>query len=226
MRFILCLIAALSACPAHAVLYQSDWLAPGDGLLTFDSSTSREWLDLSETLLENFASPGMLLEEGYQLVVDQTSQGGIFEEFEVSGEMQATQLALSAGLTLNETEFVINGEPADQLLRLIGTTGTAPEPGRNLFSGLIDATGTIGALELQTRLAFDVSSEPEEGLFGRAVARVTDGYVVGSDLFPSGDSRFGVLLSRQAVPEPGAIAGMGLAFYCAFAVRRRGLGGG
>ena len=38
----------------HAAVLERDWLTPGDGLLTYDTVTGREWLDLPVTLLSQY----------------------------------------------------------------------------------------------------------------------------------------------------------------------------
>ena len=51
MTHILKLAAALAlvlaAVQSQAAVFERDWLAPGDGLLTYDDVNKREWLDLS-----------------------------------------------------------------------------------------------------------------------------------------------------------------------------------
>ena len=63
--FLLILLATL---PLHAAVVEHDFLAPGDGLLTYDDVNQREWLDLSYayTSLDNIKSkmvPGEFLED-------------------------------------------------------------------------------------------------------------------------------------------------------------------
>ena len=42
--------------PVSAEVFERDWKAPGDGLLTHDDVNGREWLDLSVSRLINFRS--------------------------------------------------------------------------------------------------------------------------------------------------------------------------
>ena len=81
-----------------AAIFERDLLTPGDGLLTFDDVNKREWLDLSESLLEQF--PGDNLEENYQSVVTETGVRGIFEGFSVAKGDDAEALAISAGIDI------------------------------------------------------------------------------------------------------------------------------
>lgn len=48
VTFLICTAAILPA--LHAAVSERDFLAPGDGLLTYDDVNHREWLDLPETL--------------------------------------------------------------------------------------------------------------------------------------------------------------------------------
>jgi len=65
-----------------AGVLERDWQTPGDGLLTFDDVSQREWLDLSQTIMDLF--PGSTLEEKFQSVVAETAPGGMFADFTVA----------------------------------------------------------------------------------------------------------------------------------------------
>jgi len=63
----LALTIVLAAHRCRAAVSDRDWMAPGDGLLTYDDVNQREWLDLSETILEKF--PGTAYEDRYETIV-------------------------------------------------------------------------------------------------------------------------------------------------------------
>ena len=113
------LLGSLLASWATAAVFERDLVTgSGDGLLTFDDVSNREWLDLTETQLFNF--PGDTLEEQYQAVVAQTNPGGIFDDFTVAKEADVFALAESAGIDTSTTNFDTNQAAADSLISLLG----------------------------------------------------------------------------------------------------------
>jgi hypothetical protein len=49
LRIAAYLVLSVAATQAEAAVFERDWKAPGDGLLTYDDVNQRVWLDLSET---------------------------------------------------------------------------------------------------------------------------------------------------------------------------------
>ncbi|MCA9232407.1 MAG: hypothetical protein KDA57_17290 [Planctomycetales bacterium] len=84
---------SLLALPLRAAVIESDFLAPGDGLLTYDDVHHREWLDLTQTSLNS-------------LIVIQTAMlpGGLYEGFSFATLKDVEELALSAGVPWQDPE--------------------------------------------------------------------------------------------------------------------------
>ena len=117
----LILILMLLGSVSRAAVIERDWLAPGDGLLTFDDVNNREWLDLSETLLVQFpgadSGAGKLedLEVRFQSVVTETEVGGRFEGFTVAIGDDIVALAESSGIDTSTFELETNSVAAEIL---------------------------------------------------------------------------------------------------------------
>ena len=121
------LLHSLVAClflfsTTSAAVFERDWLSPGNGLLTFDDVNQREWLDLSESLLEQFS--GDTLEKNYPSVVAETRVGDIFEGFSVAKGEDAEALAISGGIdiVLRIGSFDHNLIPTTNIINLLGVT--------------------------------------------------------------------------------------------------------
>lgn len=203
-------VAATLPLPSEAAVISRDWLAPGDGLLTLDTSTGREWLDLSQTRLGLFPPNGNLfvpsLEERYQNVVAQLPPDGLFAGFTVAKLVDVQALATSAGIDLLSSEYDVNGVATANLIELLGL----PIP----FSGEPGSLFTTGYLDEP-----DLPLTPER----RALLLISDLPVLPlrggfAGLFTSHDDNLtplstGVALFRLAIPEPSArlVATLGLA---------------
>ena len=97
------------------MVIERDWKVAGDGLLTFDDVNRREWLDLSESLLEQF--PGTTLRDRYLRVVLELNQGGMFEGFTVADSDEVIDLAQSAGIDTSIFRNILNFESNIILIR-------------------------------------------------------------------------------------------------------------
>jgi len=95
-------IALLASLPLHAGVVERDFLAPGDGLLTYDDVNRREWLDLSfaYTSLDNIK---------LKMV-----PGEFLEDFKFATEEDVRNLNLSAG----PSPYVESG--VDELIDSLG----------------------------------------------------------------------------------------------------------
>jgi hypothetical protein len=174
-----------------AAVFERDWLAPGDGLLTYDDVNQREWLDLTETQLFQF--PGDTLEEQYQFVVSGTSSGGMFNGFAVATSNEVLALAESAGIDTSTLDFETNGFAINRLIDLLEETRDFGNSSPNrASSGLVSFADS-------TLVSTDILFGPGGRTTGFAGLEVTQ--FVGSDS--------GVWLYR-AIPEPGS-AWLGLA---------------
>ena len=199
----ICVLIGL-ATPLSAAVIERDWLAPGDGLLTYDTVNNREWLDLTETILAQF--PGGIIEFQYPNVVSQTGSGGQFEGFVVATESDVVELAVSAGIDINTLDFNTNEAASLEFMNLLGATS---RPGSSLES--IGFFPVSGSSPLLVSVARGVSS-------GRA-GLVTFPRSNFSDDRPS--QVIGVYLYRNAVPEPAASTVALLATFLLSTIRSR-----
>jgi hypothetical protein len=121
--FLGCVCLLLIAPPfAQCAVFERDWLAPGDGLLTYDDVNQREWMDLTQTQLSEF--PGATLEEKYQSVIDETGLGGTFAGFTPALREDVIALAVSSGIDPNSLDGTdtMNGIPTRALIELLSPT--------------------------------------------------------------------------------------------------------
>lgn len=210
------LLLAVASGPAYGALISRDWLAPGDGLLTLDTKTNLEWLDVSQTALALF--PGVRLEDRYQSIVAQTQTGGQFAGFAPAIPAQALQLAVNAGITLGTNDFATNSAGASLLVDLIGFT----QPGNN---------GNLYLLGLINEIRLDVFGRPQRSMLvvsyqpGRTPTPDAAAFDVSAfflfQRYPPGDGDMAVLLVRD-VPEPSTALLFSLAFeWLATRSRRR-----
>ena len=72
---------------ANAVLIERDWQTPGDALLTYDTVTGKEWLDVPATS-----------DLSYNQVAALMAPGAIYESFAFATEQQVLSFFHSAGL--------------------------------------------------------------------------------------------------------------------------------
>lgn len=182
----------LFCAPCHAAVLERDWKSSGDGLLTYDTINRREWLDLSQTLLDD-RFPGTSAEERFQFVVGQTDPGGMFAGFSVARAGDVTELATSAGINVNDVFDPSNISRTTVLIELLDYT---PQPA-NLTNKL--AVGLLDEVE-------DTSPNPRIS----SVFYVDDIYQAGLFFTNSPNLQrpypFGVMLARTAVPEPRSTA--------------------
>jgi hypothetical protein len=110
-------VIALAVTPldaAKAAVFERDWKTPGDGLLTYDDVSQREWLDLPVSLLDQF--PGMTIEDRYQSAILEIAPGGLFDGFAVANRTDIVSLATSAGIDTTTTSFTMNGSAVSELI--------------------------------------------------------------------------------------------------------------
>jgi hypothetical protein len=180
------LIIALALWPAltaDAAVISRDWKTPGDGLLTYDTVNRREWLDLSQTVL-NSQFPGTDREAKYEYVVGQTGPGGLFEGLTVAKVEDATALAQSAGVDTSTLSYDVNANTTTALIQLLSVTALFPT--RN-SAGLLDELNS--SMTARKRAVFFIDARSQAGLaFGSEIDLLQ---------FPPP----GVFLFRQ-VPEP------------------------
>lgn len=197
-------LSLMFSLPAAAALITHDLLAPADTLITYDTDTNLEWLDLTSTKGQSY----------------NTAQAGTFvtvHGFRRANTDEATLLFEHAGGTVNDPFSAANLGPAQLLLSLMGCTDTAaacaPLPGgiiRGTSSGWADnlADGTLAYLPTYGTTA--------DALTGRFISPD------GSGTFATVRATSGNYLVRTFVPipEPGTalLLGFGLT---AIAIRAR-----
>ena len=193
-----CLILVLLAPGTHseAALFEADWLAPGDGLLTIDPNTGLQWLDLSETDLADFP-PGDTFEARLQNVVAQTAPGGRFHGFQVATEEQTEELIASAGVIDRVIDVAVNGEPVRRLIELLSPTEQGPGGILRISGAALQDVVPLSGGRF-TRLGLVANYEPAF----RASALVGSSFSSSSEI-PNPDGGASVLLVR--LPEPSSL---------------------
>jgi hypothetical protein len=199
----LTLVAVMLASPASATLVQGDLFTAGDGLLTIDSDTNQEWLDLTKTqgLSYNQALASIYV----------TDHG-----FRHSTVGEVAALFSNAGfLTVNNGNNPANDPAAELLVNLMGCTqfcGTANELGR----GFADWT-TSGW-----------TTRPNYHNTGLGAGAATTSLLTNNpDLVDSNIGPSGHFLVREAsvsypTPEPGAATLFAVGVLVASLAVRRG----
>jgi len=192
---ILILTLSTSTSPALAAVFERDWKTPGDGLLTYDDVNQREWLDLSQTLLEQF--PGSDLESQFQAATAELGQGGRFEGFAVALRSDVMTLAQSAGVDISSDDFTTNHEAVDQLIDLMAPTLVIADRAR-FSAGFLDEFVNVGNGIMARSISVFSVQQPRPFDNGDASLKFT---TVG-DLV--GPSTVGVTLYRP-IPEPSSL---------------------
>jgi len=177
------------AASASAAVSERDWenAPPGNGLLTFDDVNNREWLDLSETILDQF--PGATGPEKIQSVVKELNPGGMFEGFTIANSNDVIALAQSAGISTSTFDFNTNQDATKYIIELLSPT-IVLSSSRFATIGAIDETG-------RGRL-FSAFSFDERGT-GRSTAGLGISPGIEGTL-----AQAGVMLYR-VIPEPDAV---------------------
>jgi hypothetical protein len=187
-----CFVTTLFLCCAgsQAAVFERDWLSPGDGLLTYDDVHRREWLDLSQSRLDQFPEPRL------ENALAQLAPGGMFDGFTFAKRKDVVNLALSAGIdttTLNPFGNNNAGAVTD-LTNLLGVTYQFSPPRIGFRSiGFIDGN----QFGRESAAIFQLNANPNTG-----DATLAGLYVGDDDLVSLGST--GSMLYR-IVPEPSAI---------------------
>ena len=114
------LLFVLSGPDAKAVSIVRDWQMPGDGLLTLDTATGLQWLDV--TVTQGLA---------WDVVTSELEVGGRFAGFRRPTEAEIATFWADAGIPNVATDgsfnaTVANFEPVKSLQQLWGNTGQFP----------------------------------------------------------------------------------------------------
>lgn len=193
VAFVLGLLLAFPRTVTAAV-FERDWKAPGDGLLTYDDVNQREWLDLSQSKLTRF--PGATYPERFQSVVSELGPGGTLDGFSVAKSDDLRFLAQSAGIDLSNVDFLANEQPTRNLIDLVGVTASGINGQYSL--GFVDELAAPPRDNL--RVIGHLRVNPADGSSGSVGLRFYD------SVEPFQAPGLGVWLYRSTVPEPSSLA--------------------
>lgn len=212
--------------PAEAELISRDWLAPGDGLLTYNPATGREWLDVTQTFLLPF---GDTIDEAVAAAKPELEPGGRFEDFTLAGREEVLELVAASGFIQEFPQNLRTSDRMRALLNLLDVNGEEIQ-GELLGGPILDGEsgGIYGVVD-------EVVQVSVEGATANMTALLQ--VTAGSPLNPSGAGgvRFvnatgeepriqfqaytnvsALMLYRIVVPEPSTalivLAGISVAF--------------
>ena len=225
----LALLAAASA--AKAELIERDWLAPGDGLLTYNPATGREWLDVTQTFLQPY---GDTIDGAVAIAKLDLEPGGRFEGFTLAGRAEVIELGEALGFI---DSFPESGDTGDELRALLNLLDVRGEEilGEQLGGPILDGEpgGIYGVID-------EVAPLVRPGQTVNMTAHVSVG--AASTASPSGGGGVvftnatgeepriqfqnfvhisALLLYRVAVPEPGTLLSIAVASLAVFGMQRR-----
>lgn len=196
-------LALQLALPASAALIARDLVAPGDELLTFDTDTGLEWLDLTAT-------------QGLSFNQAEASSFVSVDGFRHATTVEVTALFQHAGGSVNSPFNAANAAPALLLLDLMGCTDTLTC--RVLPSGAVvgGSSGWASNPADPSRAYLPTYRSSATGALGRLLSPG------GSGTFDTRMSTVGnYLVHDSPIPEPSSGLLYGLAFTAiAFRVRR------
>jgi hypothetical protein len=115
-HFLIVLLVLCSHLPLRAAVVERDWKTDGDGLLTYDTVNRREWLDLSQSRLDQFPEPRL------ENALAEIGPGGMFEGFTFAELADVIALAQSAGINTAHRNFAINEQGTANLIELLSIT--------------------------------------------------------------------------------------------------------
>lgn len=95
---------------AYSALIEKDWHTLGDGLITYDSRTDLEWLDLTQTSALS-----------WDFVSQQFGNTGSFAGFRYATLLEIRGLFQSASIPKINQDSALNLAPVHGLLNLVGT---------------------------------------------------------------------------------------------------------
>jgi len=183
-------VLMLTAAESRAAVFERDWKAPGDGLLTYDNVNLREWLDVTESDVSMFSPPRV------DNAIAETGPGGLFEGFTLASVEDVTDLASSAGIEIGTQNFALNGTATRSLINLLGVSWDVPADEAEFSVGWLSEFTIHPQPNCPCRLSAIFGVYPLNGLVGTA----------GLDLgIFTETSHPGLMLWRAAVPEPSVL---------------------
>jgi hypothetical protein len=182
----LLLVALLCCNGAHASLIEIDLFGAGDKLITRDTITGLDWLDLTQTI--GYSYDDMLVELGV---------GGMFEGFRYATTVDVDGLQQAAGLSagLFYTASSIIRSRVESLMDMVGVTELEASTGYKHAYGItsdpFDPTTTIDDRIIRS-FSLTGGASAAQGIIGDNVSSST----IGNWL---------IRTTPTAVPLPGAI---------------------
>ena len=204
-------LASTTTSTTTAAVIERDWLAPGDGLLTYDTVNQREWLDFNY-LIEAYPTSSRSIEQRLELMLPDFEVGEALDGFKVANSNDVTALATSAGIDVATNSLSTNGSAVLELLDLIGITKSSPLNGRSSKAVLSEVVATS---ESSYRVIGEFRYFPEYDMAGVSL------YTLEGSNVDSEAPSTSVFLYRN-VPEPSSclLAGGLLAAWAVVARRR------
>lgn len=195
------LVACFYAASCDGAIFSRDWLSPGDNLITLDSITGREWLDLTETVLPSVdgGDPAERLAAFQSRLVE----GGDLFGFQVATTADVIELAVSAGIDPNTSDITVNGAPAAKLATFTSSAGVLIDLEENVRVTSLTENPELRSVRISyvTKARF------------RPEALITERTALSSS---------SVWVFRRAVPETSTLA-MFIGFFPALSLRKRGV---
>ncbi len=190
-----CLFLALSA-PSGALLLERDLVTAGDNLVTFDSDSGLEWLDVSMTL--GMSTLDVLGDPLHQ------SQGGDWRQA-TRAELEALVASLGI-LFLDDTVHAAGQAGAQEFVAKFGCQWSCGDGGFDFSLGLFDESGTptYGWIGYS---ATDARVDLQNGTIGQTTSSPFYGHF---------------LVRAAPEPMPALLLGAGLTGLALFRPRERG----
>jgi hypothetical protein len=197
-RTLLSIALAASASLAGASQVAVDWHTAGDGLLTLDTATGLQWLDLSQTYNQTVAA-----------VLPQTAAGMAFDGFRLATASEVHTLMGDAGIPFSTSTGAIGATAADLAAANALTDLLSETVGQHFGSSYHGSRGHLTDAGADLAVGY-YTTDNGTGLFNDYFTGFSDWPGAGVWLVRTGDT--------GRIPEPGtlgllaaALAGVALA---------------